>query len=82
MSDTKQAAPQPSNNPLLDRVEAAVAAVIGDPALGSIEQRIAGAIAGWVGQHVLNSPIAQATGAYNHLLSILPLLVQAVVKEI
>lgn len=81
-SNTPAAQPAAERNPLLDRVEAAVAAALGDPALGSLEQRITGAIAGWVGAHVLNSPIAQATGAYNHLLSVLPHLAQAILKEI
>jgi hypothetical protein len=81
MTDSSRATLAPS---LVQQVETAVATALGaasaDPA--AIEARLAGIIAAWVAGYVHNSPIAQSTPAYNHLLAILPLLVAAIAKEV
>ena len=43
-------------------------------------RRVEAAISAWLAEHIHNSPVSRATEAINHLVSVLPHLVTALVK--
>ncbi|MEC4591615.1 hypothetical protein VPG91_11505 [Nitrospirillum amazonense] len=49
-----------------------------------LSQRVDAAVAAWLAEDIHNSPVARATDAYNHMVSVLPALrdrILAVISE-